>query len=174
MRHTQLRSLDVLSLERVLAKGPNVDHLKGQLLEELVESRLVPWLRTREGGFALGVTVPAGKKLEFIPGHLIRDTAGRQISDGMLVYRNSDELVVAAVFEAEKQARALPVNSPSSKSVSRRSPMRSGQNSGRMPRTSGGNSAPPQRLLESPMPKPLKMWKKNTPCLNWGGRFGVM
>ena len=32
-----LRELDALSLERVLAKGPNVDHLKGQLLEELIE-----------------------------------------------------------------------------------------------------------------------------------------
>lgn len=99
--HPQLRQLDALALERVLAKGPNVDHLKGQLLEELVESRLVPWLRTREGGFALGITVPVGKKLEFIPGHLIRDTAGRQISDGLLVFRDGDELVIAAVFEAK-------------------------------------------------------------------------
>lgn len=99
--HPELRSLDALAVERVLAKGPNVDHLKGQLLEELVESRIVPWLRTREGGFALGITVPAGKKLEFLPGHLIRDAAGRQISDGMLVYREGDELVIAAVFEAK-------------------------------------------------------------------------
>ncbi len=99
--HAELRGLDTLALERVLAKGPNVDHIKGQLLEELVESRIVPWLSTRQGGFALGITVPAGKKLEFIPGHLIRDTAGRQISDGMLVYRQGEELVIAAVFEAK-------------------------------------------------------------------------
>lgn len=100
-KHPELRSLDALAIERVLAKGPNIDHLKGQLLEELVESRLVPWLSTREGGFALGISVPAGKKLEFIPGHLIRDAAGRQVTDGMLAYRQSEELVVVAIFEAK-------------------------------------------------------------------------
>jgi hypothetical protein len=99
--HAELASLDVLAIERVLAKGPNVDHLKGQLLEELVESRIVPWLKTRVGGFALGITVPAGKKLEFIPGHLIRDAAGRQITDGILAYRDGESLVIAAVFEAK-------------------------------------------------------------------------
>jgi len=99
--HPQLSGLDTFSLERILAKGPNVDHIKGQLLEELVESRIVPWLGKREGAFALGITVPAGKKLEFIPGHLIRDAAKRQISDGMLVYRQGDELVIVAIFEAK-------------------------------------------------------------------------
>jgi len=104
--HPQLLELDALALERVLAKGPNVDHLKGQVLEELVESRLVPWLSKREGGFALGIAVPAGKKLEFIPGHLIRDAAGRQITDGILAYREGESLVVAAVFEAKAGKRA--------------------------------------------------------------------
>jgi Pre-toxin TG len=99
--HSELASLDALAIERILAKGPNVDHLKGQLLEEIVESRIVPWLNTRPGGFALGITVPAGKKLEFIPGHLIRDAAGRQITDGILAYRDGESLVIAAVFEAK-------------------------------------------------------------------------
>lgn len=99
--HPQMAGLDELALQRILAKGPNVDHLKGQVLEELIESRLVPWLSTREGGLALGITVPAGKKLEFIPGHLIRDAASRQITDGMLIYREGEKLVVAAVFEAK-------------------------------------------------------------------------
>jgi hypothetical protein len=99
--HSELTNLDALAIERVLAKGPNVDHLKGQLLEELVESRIVPWLKTRVGGPALGITVPAGKKLEFIPGHLIRDAAGRQITDGILAYRDGESLVIAAVFEAK-------------------------------------------------------------------------
>lgn len=99
--HPQLRSLDAHSLERILAKGPNVDHLKGQLLEELLEYRLVPWLAKREGAYALGISVPAGKKLEFIPGHLIRDSSSRQISDGMLVFRDKDHLVICAVFEAK-------------------------------------------------------------------------
>jgi hypothetical protein len=99
--HPTLAALDEFALQRVLAKGPNVDHLKGQLLEELIESRLVPWLAKREAGYALGIVVPAGKKLEFIPGHLVRDAAGRQISDGLLVYRDGEQLVIAAVFEAK-------------------------------------------------------------------------
>lgn len=99
--HPALSALDELALQRVLAKGPNVDHLKGQLLEEMIESRLVPWLGGREGGYALGIVVPAGKKLEFIPGHIVRDSMGRQISDGLLAYRDGEKLVIAAVFEAK-------------------------------------------------------------------------
>ncbi|MBF6485660.1 pre-toxin TG domain-containing protein [Nocardia otitidiscaviarum] len=110
--HPALRDLDDLAIERVLARGPNVNQLKGQLLEELVESRLVPWLPTREGGFALGITVPHGKKLEFVPGHLIRDADGRQITDGVLAYREDGAVVIAAVFEAKagrNAARELSV-----------------------------------------------------------------
>jgi hypothetical protein len=117
--HGELRGLDALALERVLAKGPNVDHLKGQLLEELIESRLVPWLSTREGGFALGIAVPAGKKLEFIPGHLIRDASGRQITDGIVCWREGEELVVAAVFEAKAGKRAARELSLKSGSLSK-------------------------------------------------------
>jgi hypothetical protein len=99
--HPILGSLDGYALERILAKGANTSHLKGQLLEELVESRLVPWLAKREGSFALGLTVPAGKKLEFIPGHLIRDLSGRQITDGVLAFRDGEKLVLVGVFEAK-------------------------------------------------------------------------
>ena len=112
--HPTLKALDEHAVERVLAKGPNADHLKGQVLEELIESRIVPWLSSREGGFALGITVPVGKKLEFIPGHLVRDSAGRQISDGLLAYRDGQKLVIAAVFEAKagkQAARELSLKS---------------------------------------------------------------
>jgi hypothetical protein len=104
--HPTLKVLDEHAIGRVLAKGPNGDHLKGQVLEELIESRIVPWLSSREGGFALGITVPAGKKLEFIPGHLVRDSAGRQISDGLLAYRDGEKLVIAAVLEAKAGKQA--------------------------------------------------------------------
>lgn len=104
--HPTLKLLDEYAIERVLAKGPNTDHLKGQILEELIESRIVPWLRSREGGFALGITVPVGKKLEFIPGYLVRDNAGRQISDGLLAYREGQKLIIAAVFEAKAGKQA--------------------------------------------------------------------
>ncbi len=94
-----ISSLDQFALERILLKGPNVDHLKGQLLEELIESRIVPWLRERAGAYALGVKVP--KKLEFIPGYSIRSLSGRQITDGILVYRNNGVLEIVAIFEAK-------------------------------------------------------------------------
>lgn len=99
--HAALKSLDAPSLLRILEKGPNADHLKGQLLEELVESRLVPMLRDRSGSFALGLSAPTGKKLEFIPGHLIRDGSGRQITDGLLAYRDNIDLHILAVFEVK-------------------------------------------------------------------------
>jgi hypothetical protein len=55
-RHAILDNLDAFAIQRILEKGPNVDHLKGQLLEELIESRVVPWLSTRTGPAALGVS----------------------------------------------------------------------------------------------------------------------
>ncbi|WP_347888550.1 pre-toxin TG domain-containing protein [Nitrosomonas europaea] len=116
-RHGILRSLDEHALQRVLEKGPNVDHLKGQLLEEIIEARVVPWLRDRAGSFALGVQT-GGRQLEFIPGHLIRDASGRQITDGILVYRNDGILEIAAVFEAKAGRRAARELSLASGSIS--------------------------------------------------------
>ncbi len=101
-----MKSLDAPAIRRCVGKGPNVDHLKGQLLEELLESKVLPWLRERAGSFALGVQVPAGKKLEFIPGHMIRDVKGRQITDGILAYRDAGKLQIVAVFEAKAGKRA--------------------------------------------------------------------
>ena len=119
--NTEMKALDAPSLLRILEKGPNVDHLKGQLLEELVENRVVPWLKTRTGELALGVNVPAGKKLEFIPGHLIRDANGRQITDGVMAYRSGGELFITAIFEAKagkSAARELSVAKGSWSSLS--------------------------------------------------------
>lgn len=120
-QHRILGSLDEFAMQRILEKGPNVDHLKGQLLEELLESRLVPWLRDRVGSLALGVQT-GGKQLEFIPGHLIRDASGRQVTDGILAYRNNGILEIAAVFEAKagrREARELSLASGSISSLSR-------------------------------------------------------
>ncbi|MGF7213219.1 hypothetical protein GGE65_007856 [Skermanella aerolata] len=121
-QHSVLSSLDGFALRRILEKGPNVDHLKGQLLEELLESRLVPWLRDRAGSFALGLQVPTGKQLEFIPGHLIRDLAGRQITDGILAVRNDGVLEILAVFEAKAGRRAARELSLSRSSISSLTP----------------------------------------------------
>lgn len=116
-QHRILSSLDELAMQRILQKGPNVDHLKGQLLEELLESRVVPWLRDRAGSFALGIQT-GGKRLEFIPGHLIRDASGRQITDGILAYRNNGVLEIAAIFEAKAGRRAARELSLASGSIS--------------------------------------------------------
>jgi hypothetical protein len=116
-----MKTLDAPSLLRILEKGPNVDHLKGQLLEELIETQVLPWLRSRAGSLALGVRVPAGKKLEFIPGHMIRDIKGRQITDGILAYRSGGELHIVAVFEAKagkSAARELSLAKGSMSSLS--------------------------------------------------------
>lgn len=105
-----LAELDELALQRVIDKGPSVNRMKGQLLEELLQSRIAGWLRDLSGVAALGIAhPPAG--LEFIPGHLIRDAAGRQITDGMLVRRGGDVLEIVTIFEAKagtaKNAREL-------------------------------------------------------------------
>jgi hypothetical protein len=120
-QHKILESLDQFAMQRILGKGPNVDHLKGQLLEELLESLVVPWLRDRAGSFALGIET-AGKKLEFIPGHLIRDAGGRQITDGILAIRNNGVLEIMAVFEAKAGRRAARELSLAGGSLSSLSP----------------------------------------------------
>ena len=119
--HRILHSLDEQALLRVLERGPNVNHLKGQLLEELIESRIVPWLRTRTGARALGVDV-GQRPLEFIPGHIIRDANGRQITDGILAVREDGVLDIVAIFEAkagQAAARELSLARGSISSLSR-------------------------------------------------------
>jgi hypothetical protein len=113
-----MSTLDEYAVRRILEKGPNVDHIKGQLLEELIESRLVPWLLDRSGSAALGFQF-TGKQLVFIPGHMIRDTAGRQITDGVLGIWHEGELVIGAVFEAKAGRYASRELSFASGSVSK-------------------------------------------------------
>jgi hypothetical protein len=112
-KYTALGTLDEFALRRIVQKGTNVDHIKGQILEELAESHILPWLRSRHGGFALGLKVPSGKTLEFIPGHSIRTAsgkAGRQITDGMVGYWDKEVFNILGIFEAKsgrKGAREL-------------------------------------------------------------------
>jgi hypothetical protein len=41
-QHGMLTGLDGFAMRRIPKKGPNIDHLKGQVLEELLQSRVVP------------------------------------------------------------------------------------------------------------------------------------
>jgi hypothetical protein len=99
-----LAELDELALQRVIAKT-GINQMKGQLLEELLESRVVGWLRESAGAVALGIPRPLNG-LEFFPGHLIRDARGRQITDGILAHWVGNELEIVAVFEAKAGPRA--------------------------------------------------------------------
>ena len=73
------------------------------MLEELIESRLVPWLADPNGYIALGFRsqVPPGATLLFIPGHMITDIHGRQLTDGILALWHDGELHILVVFEAK-------------------------------------------------------------------------
>ncbi|WP_405243170.1 pre-toxin TG domain-containing protein [Lentisalinibacter salinarum] len=99
-RHPILAELDDLALDRIVRAGPNADHMKGQLLEELLESRVVTWLRDPAGKAALGLEGIRGE-VHFVPGHLIRDSAGRQITDGIIYRMQGDIMEVLTVFECK-------------------------------------------------------------------------
>jgi hypothetical protein len=116
-----LSELDELALMRVVEKGPNTNLMKGQLLEEFLEARIAGWLRDPAGTKALGISIPPPQTLEFIPGHLIRDAAGRQLTDGILAHREDGKLVIVAIFEAKAgrhAARELRLASTSISSLS--------------------------------------------------------
>lgn len=103
-KYKVLDDLDELALERIVAKGPNTDHLKGQLLEEMLEAKVVRWLQDPFAAKALGLpgTIRSHQELQFIPGHLVRDSLGRQISDGMIVRKTSNNAYeILAIFEAK-------------------------------------------------------------------------
>ncbi len=70
------------ALMRVMSRSPNLDHMKGQLLEELVGPEMVRRARrmSRSGD----------GPVEFIRGDRITDARGSQLTDGMLVRRQRD------------------------------------------------------------------------------------
>jgi len=99
-----LAELDAPALTRVLDKELKL-HMRGQLLEEFLESRIMGWLRDPAGAAALGIDA---KEVMFLPGHMLRHpTGGRQITDGVLVRRIGDTLEILAIFEAKSSVRAV-------------------------------------------------------------------
>lgn len=119
-KHPLLKDLDAFAMERLIAKGASVNHVKGQMLEELLENRIVALLRDPHGRIALGLGHIKGD-LHFIPGHLVRDQAGLQITDGIIVRQLGDKVHIVAVFEAksgEASARGLALKSTSNPKLS--------------------------------------------------------
>ncbi|NGM84206.1 hypothetical protein G5B47_17475 [Paenibacillus sp. 7124] len=86
-----LKELDVNALARVseaafTKKGISMDRAKGQLLEELKESRTVKLLREQFSAKALGLDADKFK-LEYFPGHMLTDSRNRKITDGIIARR---------------------------------------------------------------------------------------
>lgn len=91
--------LDDAALRRILAKGTNLNQVKGQLFEELANRDIARRLGSGSDEL-LGVADAAGT--EMIAGHLIRDAAGRELTDGMIVRRGSDGVLeIITVIEAK-------------------------------------------------------------------------
>jgi hypothetical protein len=116
----RFRELDANAIERLAAKKTR-SHVDGQLFEEMLENRVMLWLNDPAGRAALGIN-PAHirGRLEFIPGHLLRDDFGLQLTDGMVVSRMRDgSLRILAIFECKAGARAATGLSFKGKSRSR-------------------------------------------------------
>ncbi|KAL8788556.1 MAG: hypothetical protein Q9213_001629 [Squamulea squamosa] len=115
-------TLDAFAIKRLVWKASVETHCRGQLLEELIESEIVPLLSKRGGDLFMGVS-DLGGKLEYIPGHLIVSTAankletpltertqtdsrGAALTDGILAVRKGGKLHIMAVFEAKAGTKA--------------------------------------------------------------------
>jgi hypothetical protein len=98
--------LEEAAIGRVLAKN-TVDHIKGQLLEELLAIRAARMLGEEGGRVALAGS-RAAEKLELIAGHRITDALGRQFSDGIIAIRQGNTIEIVVLFESKagKAAKA--------------------------------------------------------------------
>ncbi len=86
-----LKELDELALKRVVdaaktERGLAIGQAKGQLLEELKESRTVRLLQDIHGAKALGIAATA-RRAEYFPGYMITDVHRRKLSDGIVGWR---------------------------------------------------------------------------------------
>ncbi|GAB1691922.1 DUF4157 domain-containing protein [Krasilnikovia sp. M28-CT-15] len=93
------KPLDADAVARILEKGP-VQNMKGQLLEELMAGDIERMLGTDAGREALVGATKAKEALEYIPGHLIKDSSG-QFTDGMIIIRRGETVEVVAILEAK-------------------------------------------------------------------------
>jgi len=93
-------NLDEGAVSRILAKK-NLDGAKGQLMEEIAHSRVMELLRTEAGRVQLAGK-HAKEQLEFIPGRMLRDGEGRQLTDGIIGFRKKDgSFKIVAVVEVK-------------------------------------------------------------------------
>jgi hypothetical protein len=88
----QLKEVSDEGILRVLEKGPDIDHMKGQLLEELGASA------AKKSSLAKGA--------EFIEGHRITDAAGKQLTDGIMIKRGKGNIVEVTAMAESKAGEA--------------------------------------------------------------------
>jgi hypothetical protein len=94
------KKLDVAAIARVLEKGPRVDGMKGQLLEELGGASVLEMLGTSSGRARLAGEF-AAENLVFIPGHRLRDPQGRQLTDGIVGFWKGETFQIVTVIESK-------------------------------------------------------------------------
>lgn len=96
------------ALLRVLNKSPNLDHMRGELLEAMVGVDLAK-RATATGG-------------EFVQGSRITDAAGRQLSDGMIIKRTlpgeAEVMLIGESKAGEGAAKGLSADHKSFNSLS--------------------------------------------------------
>lgn len=102
-RHPVFDKVGLDGLERALAKAPDVQQIKGQLLEELLGARMAGKAEREAmaGAKAVEAAKAAGGEIQFIPGHLIQDESGKLFTDGVLAYKKGDTWHVVTVFESK-------------------------------------------------------------------------
>src|SRR5262249_60606179 len=99
-RNARWAEIDANAIERIARYG-HQSGVQGQLFEEVLFNRITVWLRDPAGKAALGLTEFEGR-LQFFPGHLIRDANGRQLTDGVIAIETGNrEYFVVAVFEGK-------------------------------------------------------------------------
>ena len=103
-----LRDLDVAAVERLINLAPNEGHIKGQLLEELLNARMAKAeeLAANVPSKVLKEVKEQGLKLEFIPGHAIKDANGQLLTDGVIGFWKNDRFHIVTFFESKGGAAA--------------------------------------------------------------------
>ncbi|WP_353064434.1 DUF4157 domain-containing protein [Tunturibacter psychrotolerans] len=89
------------AMERIFAKAPVGDHMKGQLLEELLNLEVAKTTKVA----AKGVVTSIEESSEFIAGDRV-SLGGRKFSDGLILTRRGGKLYVTSIFEAKAGSRA--------------------------------------------------------------------
>ena len=96
----ETRDLDAAAITRILRRGPNVEAAKGQLLEEIAAVKVRNMLLDSAGKMKLAGKY-AGEALEFVPSHRLRDSQGRQLTDGVIGFWEGDTFRIVTVIESK-------------------------------------------------------------------------